>query len=87
MSPLGTITDFQLLSCFCCVHLDVSNDTAIVELSHLLVPEEFPESPQLPSVQVSRSQTQRFWVNVIVLVWEQPHGSASVPRCTPVSWS
>lgn len=50
------------------------NDTAIVDLSNLLVPEEFPESPRLPSVQVSRSQTQHFWVNVIFLVWEQPRG-------------
>lgn len=80
---LGATTDFQLLSYFCCVYLDVSKDTAITDLPQLLVPEEFPESPRLPSVQVSRSQTQQFWVNVIFLVWEQPRG-----RCLgSVSWS
>lgn len=82
---LGAITGFQLLSCFCCVHLDVSNDTAIVELSNLLVPEEFPESLQFSSVQVSRSQTQQFWVSVIFLLREQPRGQCL--SCTSVSWS
>lgn len=94
---LGAITGFQLLSCFCCVHLDVSNDTAIVELSNLLVPEEFPESLQFSSVQVSRSQTQQFWVSVIFLLREQPRGQClsselyicvlELPRCHSFSWS
>lgn len=95
--PLGAITDFQLLRCFCCVRLDVSSDTAIVQLSNLLVSEEFSELPQLPSVQVSRSQSQRFWVSRIFLVWEQPHGRClsyrvhicvlELAQCHSFSWS
>lgn len=97
LPPLGTTTDFQLLSYFCCVYLDVSKDTAITDLPQLLVPEEFPESRRLPSVRVSRSQTQQFWVNVIFLVWEQPRGRClgsrvhicvlELPRCHSFSWS